>query len=269
MTATFLDVVLGLLACGRASPPVVVEPGLHFGVMTTHADSGRVQIQDVPWTLDGATGWAVVVRFPRDAAMTIHPSDAVVSLDRFTAPGPDEALSNGGFYDNGAMGLVVHGGVTHTAASESGGSGVASWSPTTPISIVHRTAWTGIGTEALQSVDRIVDRGVSLVHAKADARRTARTGVAVGTDMVALVVAASTTSAPSEGTARTLHAAEDEGLPLWAFADLMVHLGATEALNFDGGISVGLRASVAGQSWSIDGGAGTINGVLISAARPQ
>lgn len=269
----FLAAMLVLVGCGRegapaeAPPAAVGAPGLEFGASITQVDSGRVKIIEQPWTLDGAPGWAIVARFPRDASMAIQPSDAVVPLDQLGTVGDDQAMSNGGFYDSGAMGLVVHDGVRRTELSRTGGSGVVAWAPGQPIIVVHRDAWTGGGTEALQSVDRLVDRGVSLVHPKADARRTARTGLGVADDAVFLVVAASTRSAPATGTNRSLYAAEDDGLPLWAFADLMVHLGAREAINFDGGISAGLRARVAGQSWSVDGGSGTINAVLLYTLR--
>jgi Phosphodiester glycosidase len=261
-------IMMAVVACNRTPTVVPVAPpppGMIFDAPIDHADSGREQLREQTWTVNGAAGWAIVVRFPRDATMTVVPSEAVTSLDLLASPSTDQAVTNGGFYDDGAMGLVVHEGVQRTSLSETGGSGIVEWAPGSRISIVHRDAWTGQGTEALQSVDRIVDRGASLVHPKADARETARTGLAVTDDAVLLVVAASNRSAEPAGSIRSLRAAEDHGLPLWAFADLMVHLGANEAINFDGGISVGLRANVAGSVWSVDGGAGTINAVLVAA----
>ncbi|MEL6349318.1 MAG: phosphodiester glycosidase family protein [Myxococcota bacterium] len=71
------------------------------------------------------------------------------------------------------------------------------------------------------------------------------------------------TSTRGQGASRRLRSAEREGLTLAGFADLLVQLGATEALNMDGGISAAFRAQLGEDVWSVEAGNGTINAVRI------
>lgn len=228
------------------------------------ATSGAARLEQVAWTLGDDHGWAWVARYPRSARMTIHPAPDVADLPAIVTPAEGESAINGGFYDDGPMGLVRHDGRDVAPRRPGGGSGIAYWGPDLLLTVVHRDAWAGSGTEALQSIDRLVDRGASLVQPAADARITARVAVITLADGVALVVAADDDSAPPTGRTRILRGGEDHGLPLWAFADLLVHLGAREALNLDGGISVAFDARMGGEAWTVGGGAGTINAVRLS-----
>ncbi len=186
------------------------------------ATAGAVRLEQVAWTLGDDHGWAWIARHPRDARMTVHPAADVSDLPVIATAGEGESLINGGFYDAGAMGLVRHEGRDLAPRTPSGGSGIAYWGPGVPLQVTHRDAWSDAGTEALQSIDRLVDGGKSLVQPKADARITARVAVITLADGVALVVAADDDSAAPTGSERILRGGEDHGLPLWAFADLLV-----------------------------------------------
>lgn len=270
-----------LLSCNRAEPQPPSEPAapvereryapasagseLLLAEPTTLAESSGVTLTEHRWRFRGEDGWAWVARFPRDAPLTIEPSDEVKPLAAFRAPREGEVVINGGFYDDGAMGLVRHEGVDVSPLRPGGGSGIV-YGGDTPIDVVHRDSWTGQGSEALQSIDRLVHDGESLVKAREDAPSAARAAVAVREDAVLLVVAASSDETVQKGPGqRDLRAAEDEGLPLWTFADLLVALGAERALNMDGGISVELRRRVDERNFVITGGPGTINAVRVAA----
>ncbi len=263
-----MTLALLLAACGSPTDPVqrvAAAPTslVSVGPASPLATTDVARLEQVRWTRPGDVGWAWVARFPRDARVRVVPSDHVASVDEIHSVERGSALVNGGFYDSGPMGLVRHGGADVAPLHATGGSGVLFWSADQPLTIVHRDDWGGRGFEALQSIDRLVDQGRSLVQATGDARLAARTAVAAGDREVLLVVAASDCSHPGTGNVRELMAAEDCGLPLWAFADLLVAVGAREALNMDGGISVAFRASMGDRIWSVQAGAGTINAVVV------
>jgi hypothetical protein len=221
--------LIAMLGCNGSSAEVTAS-SVVFGAPVLLEEAHGVSVEEVRWSWGATDGWALVARLPRDAELVVKPADEVTSVDLIHALGDHGALVNGGFYDSGPMGLVRHDGTTVHDLTPTGGSGVLFWSPGSPVRIVHRDTWAREGTEALQSIDRLVADGRSMVRTRADARAAARTGVAVTPEAVLLVVAAASSSAAPEGRTRLLRAAEDEGLPLWGFADLLVHLGATEAL---------------------------------------
>lgn len=272
-------VFVALAACGWGADDVVLvqaapeeqpveppepppEPDA-FGVLF-EADGMRVD--RVPWTWQDRKGSAWRVRLPRTASLQVQPSENVVALSTL-APndvGP-WALLNGGFYDEGAMGLVRSNGVTHTKWSKGGGSGIVYDTPE-GIKIVNKViAFPTKAPNALQSIDRLVDKGTSLVEAREEPKIAARAAVAIAKDHVWLVLLAEDSSIElgDGGEIRVLRP-YDRGMSLAAFADwLVTELGATEALNMDGGISTNLLARAGEHELRIRGVGGTINGVLM------
>lgn len=251
-----------LTACWNPTAPL--DPTLLRGSQVL-ADSGAARLVQHDWQVDDRRGWAWVVHLPADAKLTVHPSDGVQRLAHFPPVRDDEVLVNGGFYDDEAMGLVVHGGVVHAPLTDVGGSGVLQSSAGGGITIVHRTAWSPGPSEALQSIDRLVDEGVSLVKRREGVPETSR--VAIGRDATGIVavVAAGEQSTIRKPGRMELGASEHEGLPLWAFADLLVELGVRQAVNLDGGISTEANVVVDGRRFVVTGGIGTINAVRLTA----
>lgn len=204
-------------------------------------------------------------RAPLNARLSVRPSEGVAPFEALL---PQEELApwvaiNGGFYEEGAMGLVVSGGKEHTPLSPRGGSGVLFWSPA-GAQIVHRDDWRAGPPEALQSIDRLVNAGASVVKTVGGAQ-TARSAVVVGKEQVWLVISAAEATVTTTGVgALQLGAAEHAGPTLGVFADYLLHsTDAVTALNLDGGISTQLAAVIDGQRLVVTGQAGTINAVVM------
>ncbi|RME23842.1 MAG: hypothetical protein D6798_12675, partial [Deltaproteobacteria bacterium] len=166
-------------------PPVVVD------TPTLLLESGGLRVEQQTWQWGEASGQAWRVSVPLPGRAEVHPADTVTPFTELLPddPGPWAAI-NGGFYERGAMGLVVADGVEHTPLSPRGGSGIFSWSPTEGPRIRHRSAWTPGPPTALQSIDRIVDAGHSLVRRRPTARSAARSAVAISADRLWLVALA-------------------------------------------------------------------------------
>jgi uncharacterized protein YigE (DUF2233 family) len=190
---------------------------------------------------------------------TVEPFASLVPQDD---PGPWVAI-NGGFYEEGPMGLVVSGGKTLTPLSPRGGSGVFFWSPAGS-QIVHRDDWRSGPTEALQSIDRLVNAGASVVKT-IGGPQTARSAVVVGKQQLWFVIcAAEETIATTSPGELQLGASEHAGPTLGVFADyLLASTDAVTALNLDGGISTQLAATLNGERFTVTGQAGTINTLVM------
>lgn len=259
-----------LLACSSPTPPAAVaspaaRPGLTLGEVASTEGTSGLTLESRPYTFNDTHGTVWVVRVARDAELRVMPSEAVQHLDRLLAL-PETgswAAVNGGFYERGPMGLVVSEGQELAPLSGRGGSGVLSWSPELGPQVQHRDSWTPGPTEALQSIDRLVDQGASLVNRRPKAQGAARSAVSLGESEIQLIVAADADSIrPREGGAQLVNTV-GRGLPLWAFAELLVQLGAQQALNMDGAISTGLLVSVDGKVTHLRSERGTINAVLL------
>lgn len=220
----------------------------------------------LPWSAGGDQGrlWRVTV--PLTASMHIAPSDHVVPFaDFLPAAGGTWAAINGGFYEGDhPMGLVLTGGVERNALQPGGGSGVFGFGPT-GLHIVHRDAWVHGDTEALQSIDRLVDGGVNLVNARLEAPRAARSAVALNADTLCIVAAASDASISDEDGGVRLHATSGRGPTLGEFADLVLAAcKADTALNLDGAVSTQLAVQVSDARFEVRGERGTINAVVVA-----
>lgn len=257
-------------------PPVPAEAVLTVEKAEILLQDGDLVLDRQRWTFGEASGWAWRAWVPLPGAARVTHSDDVVPFSALV-PADDAgpwAAVNGGFYERGPMGLVVSDGVERNAWSKRGGSGIFQWSAAAGPSIVHRSAWSPGPTQAVQSIDRLVDAGKSLVEQRPGARAAARTAVAIGRDRLWLIALADDASIePLEGSAdggvegAQLHDTVVLGLPLWTFAEYLAdHVGADTAVNMDGAISTQLAVAGAGRRFEIRGERGTINSVLIRPA---
>lgn len=280
--------LLALAGCEPAStapsPPSPEPP------RSASEDVVRVETSDGPMRLSirevAAAGWSgrrVVVSFePGAHRVRVVPSERPDSLDAIVAavgaPQPFAAI-DGGFYDlRGApMGLVRAGGRDASPLTERGGSGVLVVEDGRA-RIVHREAYAPSEalTDALQSIDRIVSEGRSLVSDQASQRRAARSAVALdASGRLHLVVAFDRRAVGLEEEARIVLDRESgtTGPTLGELAELLVRspeeggVGAVEALGLDGGFSTSLTVKSATRSLRIEPYRATINAVLVSGQR--
>jgi hypothetical protein len=228
------------------------------------ARTDEMVLEELKWTLGDRKGWVWLVRMPRSAELTVWPSTLVQRLKEFPPLKIDGVQVNGGFYDEAAMGLVAHLGKTEAQQTDFGGSGIVSWSSGRGLQIAHREAFQAEGvSEAVQSVDRLVDGGKSLVRVREGVPQTSRVAVGHSTAEVLVAIAGGWDSTERAGLDLVLGASEHEGLPLWGFGDLLVELGFEKALNLDGGISTEAVIRVGGVEHQVRGGIGTINAVQL------
>lgn len=259
---------LFLAACSATPQEPAADaasPGLTLSapVVLREADGLVLDRQDWRWGDERGTAWRASVPLPGRASVV--PSDGVVAFERLlpSDPGPWAAI-NGGFYDpeGRAMGLVLAGGNVHTPFSKGGGSGVFFMGPDGP-RVVHRGAWEPGPTEALQSIDRLIDQGKSLVK-RQDGPLAARSAVVVGEARLWLVALAGEDSVDALPDGAQLSATAGEGLPLGVFADYLVQsTAAREALNLDGAVSTQLAARTPEGLFHVRGQRGTINALTI------
>ncbi len=278
MIARPLLLILMLGACTPSAPAPVGEGVAPAPPVVEHA-SMTMTVREVEG--DGWRGRVVDVAFTngRDRHLRILPSERPAPLSEIVArahpPQPFAAI-DGGFYDTDQrpMGLVRTGGVDHHPVGERGGSGVLYVEGGLP-RIVHTEAYRPEPsvTEALQSIDRLVNRGASVVAPTASARRAARSAVAIdAAGAVHLVVAFDEAAVATEEAARIElgREATRTGPTIAEWAALLARdpaeggVGATEALGLDGGFSTSLVVKSEAQSLTIVPYNATINAVLLT-----
>lgn len=234
------------------------------------------------WKLKDLEGIAWRVRLKRTIARV--GVRAVSKLEPFKALWPQLgadhvwAAINGGFYEEDPaggyrpMGVVISQGDQVHDYKVRGGSGILLVKDD-KIKIIHKSLWPkkdkeieAVADEALQSIDRIVDEGKSLVKPKPSARYAARSAVALTDDAVYLVaVAANASLYEVEGGFR-LRKSSYLGMPLWAFAQYLVeHTSAKQALNLDGAVSTQLIVQARDKRFELIGERGTMSAVVIQA----
>lgn len=236
--------------------PVVAADGLHAETRT--------------WRFAGRTGRAWHVYSPLPGRVAVRAARTPVDFDVLLPD--DEAGSwvavNGGFYDTGGdpMGVVISDGVVVNPHTGRGGSGILEVIGGVP-RIVHSSDHDPSSTHAVQSIDRIVDGGRSLVTPRDDAPLAARTAVVISDDRIELVVLAERDSIVGDGNDVHLTLTSGRGLPLWAFAEyLVLTCDASEALNLDGAVSTQLAARIGDESIRVRGVLGTPNAVVLHGA---
>jgi hypothetical protein len=218
------------------------------------------------WRLGRETGIAWRARALLPARVQVLDGGGIRPLPRLLPldEGPWAAL-NGAFYDvdNTPMGVVVADGVTLAPFRRGGGSGVLVVEQGWP-RIIHHSEFDSGYDQALQSIDRIIAAGASLVRQRADARATARAAVAVSGREIYLIAAASDASLVGAGDRIRLRGASLRGLPLWAFTDyILASTDVTDALNLDGSVSVQFAARVGDRDIRVGNVGGTVNALLI------
>ncbi len=258
--------VIALAACGSRTPSEAAASGaaLELSPPVQRLESGGLRLEEQAWRQGDEAGlaWRVSVALPGHASVS-----AVHSVADFSALLPKDAgpwaAINGGFYDVGreAMGLVVSAGQERAALQKSGGSGVFFVGPTGP-RVVHRDAWAPGPTEALQSIDRLIEQGASLVN-KLEGNRAARSAVVVGKERLWIVALAASTAAPGAREI-TLDHTIGHGLTLGVFAQYLLQAtDAVEALNLDGAVSTQLSVVTPEGRFDVHGERGTINAVVL------
>ena len=249
----------------EAVPPLSVSDELRVWPVEVLLESDELTLEEQAWEYQDLRGRAWRVRVPLDGDVRVQVSDEIMSFNAFLpADAGPWAVINGGFYDRDlvAMGLVVADGVEHHPIRRSGGSGVFLVSEAGP-RIVHRTDWEPGPAQALQSIDRLVAEGVSVVNSR-DNRGAARSAVAIGRDHLWLVVAVSEESTRTVPDGVWLRWTAHSGLPLWAFADyITATTNAISALNLDGGGSTSLAVTTGDQLFRVIGERGTINALVV------
>ncbi len=220
--------------------------------------------------------WVARVR-PKAARIDLLPSSEPAPLAKVLAghePPGDYVAINGGFYDAAKpMGLVIVDGKTLAPATKRGGSGMFLVDERGP-AIVHRDereAFSPHPRIAIQSIDRLVDRGKVLVKEHGDARRDARSAVAIEEDGSVLFVAMFDREAgehSASGTVQLNGQASSIGLTLGEAAELLARdrahggFGARFALNLDGGFSTSMRVHLKGATLELVAHRATINALM-------
>lgn len=263
-----------LFILGCEAPPLADRPPPIPTAETVHADDGPMTLSMRTIDAEGWSGRLVVVTFARGSAVRVIPSDGPRPLDAIVgpagAPQPFAAI-DGGFYDleGDPLGLVRTGARDVSALRPGGGSGVLVVERGVP-RVVHRDAYRSSSaiTEAVQSIDRIVRDGASLVGPRASQRRAARSAFAIGAaGELHLVVAFDARAIAEEEVARIV-LDEDSGTTgptLGEMAELLIALGARDALGLDGGFSTSLTVKSAERALRVEAYRATINAVLIHA----
>lgn len=226
--------------------------------------------------MNGWSGTVVVASFPKGGYdVRVLPSPKPAPLDTILAADPVAApfaAIDGGFYDREGqpMGLVRTGGRDVAPLRKGGGSGVFVYTDGVA-HVVHRDRFTA-GTEALQSIDRIVSGGASLVRDKPGSRRAARSAVALdAAGGLHLVVAYDQRAVVSqrEGEVQLGPHSASSGPTLAQMATLLTRspgaggVQAEEALGMDGGISTALTVDNGAQSLHVRPFNATINALAV------
>ncbi|MCA9565416.1 MAG: phosphodiester glycosidase family protein [Myxococcales bacterium] len=266
---------------GSGESPARQAPDLNAPLVVGDANallSGEhIGLEEREWSVAGRSGVAWIVRIDGGTEMSVIPTLEVADFDQFIPAYDTEsdwAVINGGFYDTDqtAMGLVLAHGDEHSPLTMNGGSGVFYLSEQGP-GIVHQTQWRETvdqvaPTDAIQSIDRLVDEGRSLVNSE-DRRGAARGAVALVGEEIWLVIAVDHDSVrPNDDGEVWLRGTSRMGMSLGHFADFLVALGADRALNLDGGGSSSLAVQIGGSRFRVRGERGTINALLARSPSP-
>ncbi len=270
------------LGCEPDPAPTAPEPAPPTGATVEEvvsASQGPLTLSVRNVAQDGWSGRLVVATLAAEGrALRVLPSPRPTPLSEIVAgvsPRQPFAAICGGFYDpSGApMGLVRAGGVEHHALGERGGSGVLAITGG-GARVEPATGFEGAGvTDALQSIDRLVVRGESVVGAGASDRRAARSAIALGEDgAVHLAVAFDERAVVAEDAAViTLGPGSAQTGPTLAQWAALLRadpaeggLGARDALGLDGGFSTSLVVKSDARALSVIAARATINAILVA-----
>lgn len=271
-----------ILAACEPSPTPAAPPDPAEIEETVRAEQSAMTLSVRRVAQPGWSGRLVVASFSPGAGRhaRVLPSERPRPLSEIVAaaspPQPFAAI-DGGFYDTQSrpMGLVRAGGADHAPITDEGGSGVFVVEADEP-RIVHRDAYASRDavSEALQSIDRLVGGGASLVSPEASDRRAARSAVAIdAAGAVHLVVAFADEAVARESETRIElgSQATRTGPTIRQLAELLLRpasdggVGAVDALGLDGGFSTSMTVKSQARSLSVVAYRATINGLLVAA----
>ncbi len=259
--------------------PLSKGSDLMIAEVDTILESQGFALLQYPWKSETSQGVAWIVRIKREGSFgrvlpskTVRPLSKLVSTDK----GPWVVI-NGGFYEhdsegnNVPMGVVLSGSHLEHDYVHRGGSGILLMQQNKDrhsgksMKIIHRNAWKDAKpprvTDALQSIDRIIDKSKLLVKKREHMRHTARSAVALSHDHI-WVIAAAARGSIKETSAHEykLVGTSFKGLSLYHFAELVQGLtSAEQALNLDGAVSTQLRVQTMDEMFDVQGERGTIN----------
>lgn len=281
-------VLTALVACEPSPPPAAPPaptatptPTRTEVEETVHATASALTLSVRRVTAEGWAGRVVVATVTEGQGRRVRvvPSEGPRPLDAILAgvspPRPFAAI-DGGFYDTDGepMGLVRTEGADRAPLTARGGSGVF-FVDGERARVVHQDDFAPSPSirEALQSVDRLVDGGESLVSPTASARRAARSAVAIDADgAVHLVVAFDERAIAREDDARIELGPDSTrtGPTLGEWATLLTRpaseggVSAREALGLDGGYSTSLVVKSDARALSVVAYRATINALLVT-----
>ena len=263
-----------ILACTTTPPDHTVQPTavvlsaphpvLRLSEPTGSLQHGDLAAQVIPWSRGDHAGRIVLARIAPAARADVLASEAPVPLQELLPSGEMVAI-NGGFYDEdgAALGLLVSDGVLVNPLRAGGGSGVLLLSDDGP-RILYRDRVGDLAgvTGALQSIDRLVSGGESLVSSGASPERDARSAVAVTEDHTLLFAVLFDEEAVGREAGADIYLnakSSSTGVSLAEWADLLVQLGADTALNLDGGYSTSIHIQLDGTRLDVHPHGATIN----------
>lgn len=242
---------------------------LWVGEPTTIAEAPWGRFVRVPWRIgqEFGFGWHVIVT--DTARLAVVGAARTREFDELLqeAAWPVLAAINGGFFDenDAPLDLIRASGREVHRLRRDGGSGVFTVSKGRA-DIVHRSERTDGAEHALQSIDRLILDGRSLIKASpgASGARAARSAVAITAEGVELVVVAHGESLRRGANRADVRFASGFGLTLGELADyLLAASSADKALNLDGGPSVQLRVKLGAHELVLDGGGPTASAIVV------
>ena len=243
---------------------------------TKRFGGGGVDVTWSSWARGVTSGTLILASAP---AFTVVPSATLQTTLEFGLADTRNGFAvNGGFYDenNVPMGVVRHRGKDTAPRTARGGSGIIAMT-SSGARLFHRDdEIPADASEALQSIDRLVVDGRSVVGQKARPDLDARAAVGIAGDTIRVAVIfddraaiAQSTSSPSEIHLAMTKDSTSTGVSLADFATLLAAptniggCGMTAALNLDGGYSVGCFMRLGDDVIRIDPYRATINAVRL------
>ena len=259
---------VSLLLCtscveGASAGPIALSPssGKAFEIRT--------------WREGAATGELWIATFPAGSRLSVQPAPATPTpLAKFVVEPQEKdfAAVNGGFYSDAPMGLVLSSGRELHRRTGNGGSGVFFVANGLPGIAASRGFLPPAGTsDALQSIDRLVHAGKSVVKRGAERHADARTAVAIdaaGATLLLVLFDSRAAQSRQGGVVQLGPGSSGTGPSLFDFAELLARpvdkggLGAAFALNLDGGYSSSMKLRFEGETREIRAFRGTVNAVV-------
>lgn len=254
-------------------PVETTDSGLELYPPKTVIETPGLTLDSQRWRWRDDSGRAWRVRLERSASARVAPArDGLAEINALTPSGRGPwAAINGGFYrrtDDGSpvpLGLVVSDGETVSEMGPGGGSGVFQITDAGP-TIIHRSQWEPGPSQALQSVDRLVAEGSSVVESR-EPERTSRSAVAITPDHLWLVALAGDRSITETDRDVRLSRTSGNGVPLHVFAEfVLASTDAERALNLDGGVSTQLEVRSGDEHFLVRGARPVINALVVRPA---